>query len=421
MSLIKNKILLNLPLYLVYALCLGILLPPFIRNITIILTVTVSLFLFVKDSERSINVPFLLLNAGIFLTYSISLLYTHNLEIGFKKLETALSLFAFPLIFAFLPQSIIQNLKSKLNVILMLLIASGVGLVFISFFIDLINHGLEAKFSSYVSRLQYTKTIYGIDNMYRSFHIGIALLSSFVLLYRYSNFLKWLYALVLILISSTLLLIISSKVMVAASFISLFAFAFLANTKKVIFALALICGVLLTIAIYSPNLNNKITNLFTIKNERHANITQQEVRGNLTHCTGKLLPEAGFFGFGIGDAKKKLVDCYNQIDSDLGDLKFNTHNQYFSIVLISGFLGLLVFIVFLLVNLVRSLNYKNYAAVVFIIFFSIVMFSENILERHNGVIAFAFILSLLLSLNLNNRNNKKVKSKVFFEATGHNI
>jgi O-antigen ligase len=381
----------------------------------------VSLFLFIKDSKRSVNLPFLLLNSGLFLTYFISLTYTDNLETGFKKLETALSILVFPLIFTFLPQSIIQNLKTKLDVILNLLIISGVGLVFISFFVDLFNNGLETDFYSYINRLQSSKTIYNIDNMYRSFHLGIALLASFALLYRYSNPVKWLYALVLILISSILLLTISNKVIVGASFISLFAFAFLANTKKVISVLVLISAILLSIAIYSPNLNNKITNLFTIKNENHTSITQQEVRDNLSNCSSKLLPEAGFWGYGIGDAKEQLVNCYKQIDSDLEVLKFNTHNQYISIILTSGFFGLLVFILFLLVNIVISLNYKNYTTVVFIIFFAIVMFSENILERHHGVIPFAFILSLLLSFNHTNKRNKRPKSASLSIATEQKI
>lgn len=416
MSYIKNKTLSTVPLYLIYALCLGVLFPPFIRNITVIVTLMVSLFLFIKDSKRSVNLPFLLLNSGLFLTYCISLTYTNNFEIGFKKLETALSILVFPLIFTFLPQDIIQKLRTKLDIILNLLIISGVGLVFISFFIDLLNNGFEADLYSYVNRLQSSKTIYNIDNMYRSFHLGIALLASFALLYRYSNPVKWLYALVLILISSILLLTISNKVIVGASFISLFAFAFLANTKKVISVLVLISGILLCIAIYSPNLNNKITNLFTIKNESHTSISQQEVRDNLSNCTSKLLPVAGFWGYGIGDAKEQLVNCYKQIDSDLEDLKFNTHNQYISIILISGFFGLLVFILFLLVNIVISLNYKNYTTVVFIIFFAIIMFSENILERHHGVISFAFILSLLLSFNNKDKRNNRVKSTSLCKA-----
>ena len=416
MSSIKNNFLLNLPIYLIYSICLGVLFPPYVRNITVIITVVVSLILFIKDSKRSINLPFLLLNTGLFLTYFISLLYTNNLELGFKKLETALSILAFPLIFTFLPKVIIQNLKSKLNIILNLLIASGVILVVTSFLIDLNNNGFEDNISSYIVRLQSSKTIYNIDNMYRSFHIGIALLSSFVLLYRYSNPFKWLYALVLILISSILLLIISNKVIVAASFISLFAFAFLANTKKVISILALISGVLIAIAIYSPNLNGKITNLFTIKKEHNAAISQQEVRDNLSNCTSKLLPDAGFFGYGIGDAKEELLNCYNEIDSDLEALRFNTHNQYISIVLISGFLGLLLFVMFLLFNIVRSLNFKNYTAVVFIIFFTIVMFSENILERHDGVVPFAFILYLLLSFNYSHRRDNQIKPTSLFQA-----
>jgi O-antigen ligase len=415
MSSIKNNFLLNLPIYLIYSMCLGILFPPYIRNTTVIITVVVSLFLFIKDSGRSVNLPFLLLNTGLFITYFISLLYTNNLEIGFKKLETALSILVFPLIFTFLPQAIIQNLKSNLNIILNLLIISGIGLVFVSFLNDLFNNGFEANISSYVNRLQSSKTIYNIDNMYRSFHVGIALLASFVLLYRYSNPFKWLYAIVLILISSILLLTISNKVIVAAAFIALFAFAFLANTKKVISVLVIISGVLLTIAVYSPNLNNKITNLFTIKKEHNAAISQQEVRDHLTDCTSILLPDAGFLGYGIGDAKGKLIKCYKQIDSDLEAIKFNTHNQYISIILISGFLGLLVFIIFLLINIVRSLNFKNYTAVVFITFFAIVMFSENILERHDGVVSFALLLSMFLSFNQKERYLKESPSVPFIE------
>lgn len=388
-------------------MCLGILFPPSVRNVLIILMVITALTLYFIDSDRAINARFIIINSGIFFTYLISLLYTDNIEIGLKKLETSLSLLVFPIIFGILPKAIITYLKSKLNIILNLLIIAGISLIIISFTNDLLMNGAQKDILTYISRLQRSKTIYGIDNLYRSFHVGISLLCSFILLYRYDQPLKWIYAVLLIMVSSILLIVTSSKVIVAAAFITLFAFAFIANTKKILSALMVISGILLAIAIYKPNLNDKITNLFTIKNENHVSITQHEVRDNLSNCSSMLLPEAGFFGYGIGDAKFKLVDCYRQIDSDLEDLKFNTHNQYVSIILISGFFGLLIFIIFLFYHIVRSLNYKNYSAIVFIIFFAIVMISENILERNDGVISFALLLCLFLSFNRKEHLRKK--------------
>lgn len=396
-------------------MCLGILFPPVFRNVVIFLILLNTVFLFLTDEQKKVRISFLLINSSLFITYLISFIYTDNYEIGLKKIETASSLFLFPLIFSLLPKHVILSLKINLNYILNLLTLSGIALIIISFINYTSTPGLALNSSSLIDILQNMNTVYNIDNMYRSFHLGISLICGFLLLYRYKNPYKWVYAIFLIIVVSILLFIISNKVIVAASCIALFALAFLANTKKVFVMLTLISGALFFIAVYNPNFNDKITNLFTIKDKSFSSISQEQVRDNLANCSSKLLPESGVLGYGIGDAKTELVNCYQQINSDLETLNFNTHNQYISIILISGFLGLSFFIFFLLFNIVNSLNFKNYTAVVFIIYFAIVMISENILERHDGVISFGFLVSLFISFNYTKSRNKSLTTNVVLE------
>ena len=88
---------------------------------------------------------------------------------------------------------------------------------------------------------------------------------------------------------------------------------------------------------------------------------------------------------------------------------YNSHNQYISLILNVGFLGLLIFFAFLLYNITRSLKSGVYITVAIIVFYCIVMFSENILERQDGVMYFSLFINLLYFLGNKNQQKPRVK------------
>jgi Ca2+/Na+ antiporter len=74
-----------------------------------------------------------------------------------------------------------------------------------------------------------------------------------------------------------------------------------------------------------------------------------------------------------------------------------------------GFMGLLIFLSFVLYNINRSLKSGVFITVAIIVFYCIVMFSENILERQNGVLYFSLFINLLYFLSKKNQQEPRIK------------
>ena len=112
-----------------------------------------------------------------------------------------------------------------------------------------------------------------------------------------------------------------------------------------------------------------------------------------------MLPDAGLFGYGLGDGNHQLINCFERKESHLASMSYNTHNQYVSLLLNIGFIGLIVFLASIFIHTIISLNAKNHLAVAVVIFFAVWMLSENILERQGGVMYFALFTGMLFLIN----------------------
>ena len=104
-----------------------------------------------------------------------------------------------------------------------------------------------------------------------------------------------------------------------------------------------------------------------------------------------------FFGYGIGDYNDKLKESYKKNNPSL-EVYYNSHNQYISFLLVGGLFLLLLYFIFLYLNVKLAIKKRNINSLIILCFYSIVMLSENILERENGVIFFSFFLCFF-SLN----------------------
>ena len=108
----------------------------------------------------------------------------------------------------------------------------------------------------------------------------------------------------------------------------------------------------------------------------------------------EVIAESPLIGYGIGDYRDVLIDRYKVKGEDrliLG--KYNAHNQYFSILLIGGVISLIVFLLTIGINLLYAVRFDNQLLILTLIFYGIVMFTENILEREHGVIFFSLFLN----------------------------
>lgn len=110
-----------------------------------------------------------------------------------------------------------------------------------------------------------------------------------------------------------------------------------------------------------------------------------------------IIKENLFFGVGTGDAPMAFEQEYIKKNSTLSkEWRLRSHNQYLSIAVSFGIIGLLWFLVTLIYPL---LNEKRGANYLYLTFFSIAIisfFTEDTLETQAGVTFFAFLNSYFL-------------------------
>jgi O-antigen ligase len=123
-------------------------------------------------------------------------------------------------------------------------------------------------------------------------------------------------------------------------------------------------------------------------------LSSTQTRKEIYNCSFKLLKSNWIFGYGFGDVNDKLIKCYSHVSKYLVDGEFNSHNQYLSILLGCGVFGLLSIIFLLYFNFKVFTIEKHYFFLSVLLFYSIIMFVENILERQSGVILFSFFINL---------------------------
>jgi O-antigen ligase len=108
-----------------------------------------------------------------------------------------------------------------------------------------------------------------------------------------------------------------------------------------------------------------------------------------------------FIGEGIGATRGLLQKCYDSKFPELNKY-YNTHNQYLSIYISTGIIGL-ISIIFFLYSISKSVSPQNKKYFIFTLIFYLYMFIfENVLERKYGVLIFLTFLLFVF-----NNNNKK--------------
>lgn len=123
-------------------------------------------------------------------------------------------------------------------------------------------------------------------------------------------------------------------------------------------------------------------------------------------CATYIIKENPVFGTGVGDVMADLESVYRKVDFKFGyNNAYDPHNQYLRICLGTGVVGLALFLTSLITVLVIALRSGDWLVVSFMIVFCTSFLFESILERHNGIIAYAFFSSVLI-VGVNNSIKK---------------
>lgn len=114
-------------------------------------------------------------------------------------------------------------------------------------------------------------------------------------------------------------------------------------------------------------------------------------------CAWEQIEEKPFFGTGIGDVQNDLVKKYQEKNFIFAlESNFNSHNQYLDIMLSNGIVGFFLFVCFILYILYLAIKNKSWFLAGVVVIVAMSCLTENILSRNQGVVVFIVFLSMLL-------------------------
>ncbi len=346
----------------------------------------------------------LLLFPFYFIIMSCSLIYTDNISAGLDLLQRSLSLLFFPLIFLFVKED--ASTVKKLFEFLLL------GLL-VSFFINLsIAFGnvlsiINKDFSSFTPSLEGLNLL--VESLSKGWNyfmgaefsglINPSYVSLYVLLvlsYYLKNKLKTKTQLFVVLVLFLYLFLLASIAAYLILFIVSILLIFNISVKSQKYTMVIIFILGLIVFLQNPRVfdfYNNVTN--TSEALTIDNTTVEKSRLLTWDASIKLIKEAPFFGYGIGDTNDVLIERYKELDyiSNYQN-KYNAHNQFLQTFLQTGIFGFGILVnIFILLGM-RMKRSPNEVAVFVILFIS--LFFESMLVRFNGIVFFSIIIPLLL-------------------------
>lgn len=403
----KNKLNINLLYFVFFLFGLFPILPFNLKPITVISSVIVGIFCFIKQKKINFS-PYYISNGIVFILYFTSLLYSSDQHYAFKKLETTASIILLPLFFL-----MISNVDIKLRHLIII-----ETIFFITFYLSAVILCITIYFYIYslgyydnlvsynycMSYIEHRLWVFNDHPIYLSIFIALSLIFSVNLIINASGKkIKIILLLCNILLIGTLVFLSRKGVIIAslASFLYLI-LKTIKSSKKILIYILLILGILSCFYLLLPSSSSRIKEVFShetyTKSINDSNSTS--IRLGIYKCTMESLSGAGFFGYGIGDVKDVLYNCYHKTSTVLVKGKYNTHNQYFNLWLVSGLFGLTFFLFFLFNLFKLSIKSNDYMFTSILIFYLVAMAVENILERQNGVILFSFIINYYTYKNI---------------------
>ncbi|MEI9807330.1 MAG: O-antigen ligase family protein [Bacteroidota bacterium] len=343
-----------------------------------------------------------LLVSSVFFVTAIGILYSHDKAQGIKDLQRQSAIILFPFLFSV---SGLDWKKYRMNFLRIFAFTCVATILYL--YIDAISIILYNKLPL---RVLFTQVFLNHNfsspvNIHATYLGMYCLLSGVVFLYSFLNerSRSWriIYLLSILILLAGLVQLASKSVLISAIAIAVFfPFFMLKGVKRVslITGMAII-GVFITcIIINISSFRSRYVTQFkddlvqtSINNEI---LEPRIVRWRLAL---QLISQSPLYGHGSGSEKRLLNDSYfnNKLyNSYLHEL--NTHNQYLSIALKTGSLGLFVFlftlfIAFLAAFYNRDILFGSFWAIV-----CIVSFSENVLDVNKGIFFYAFFFSLFI-------------------------
>lgn len=333
-------------------------------------------------------IPFLIVSA-LFWISGLGMIYTENIEEGTKILTRNFPFLIFPLIFSTI------NLDRKATNFLLKYFSLSVVLaaIFVLF------KAVYLKINNMGNYFHFLK----LEELQDKHNTYFAMFCVVAITYFLFNLKKknWLYlGWILFLLGYIYLLSVRISV-IALFFVGAI---YLLSHRKTIsvryFYLTFLGCAMVPILFYlSPSFQEKF-NPYTPQGEEISDVESRKIHWQA--AIDKIGKNNFLFGQGTGDGHTGLYENYQKFGFHTGFFeKYNAHNQYIEIVLYYGLVGLVILLIMLTYTFRENFVQKNYFAIAVIMIFIIFMMTESILQRHDGIVMFAFFIALFSTKKIN--------------------
>lgn len=342
--------------------------------------------------------------SGLFVFYLISLSYTENISQGWRRIETSLSLLVMPwACFVIFKTKSITKKHIDLLLLIFFISASFFATLVIYYFYTIGYYSGDVTLGLSMSWMERKMWFFNQHALYASMFVGIALL---FLPHIFRNAPKLSFKILLISLCSIdiyfLFLLLRKTVLIAVIVAVL---VLLYRNKKSIKLLLVMALISVPFILYfNKPIKKRVGEMLT------ANTYEQVDQNNSTslrfaiyNCVIDDISEKPILGYGAGDSYDRIMHCLEYKHGvkfkEPEKQKKNTHNQFLGIWHYAGIFALLLFLLQLFYYFRRAVKWKNPLYLQLLLFFVIMMLTENILDRQSGVILFTFFINVFYFLS----------------------
>lgn len=399
----QNNLLTALFTWLCIAFVYSALFLTYLNSVIAILLALGWLFFTKKEFDLSSKkTRLMILFVSLYLIGVIGMIYTENLKAGMATLKTQSAILFFPLIFgttSLLTQSLLKKISTHF-----LIAVSISGIIGIGY--GAYNYLQTGNFEAV------TKENILIFHAFRPVNMGLFCLAAIIIAFEKISTMQGKAKLLLyafILLMTLMILLLSVRLTIICWGLIIF-FYILKKIKQPVYKISMIIAavIVLIISAYTiPSAKKQWNELFDFSSSSTIVLDEDSSLGKswggkalriaIWTCSADILHKKWISGVGTGDVQDSLQQAYEKRKFYFASRynKYNAHNEYLQITLANGLPGLLILLACIIYPLKNYRKYfSGYSYFLFLMIFSIISFSESVLEVNKGIIWYSFFNSI---------------------------
>ena len=389
----------------IFLFSISLIVPFNLRNIPTYIFSLIILMVFPSIKHlKVLKSKLLFVNTLFFFVMLTSLSYSSDTDFGFTRTLVFLPILITPLSFYLTKANLIVITNKQLRLFYLSFFVATI-LFLVGIFVHNYMNGYlnQSIFIHFPNRMNIGYGKYSMHPIYMSLYVSIAMILSIPLFEETKNKLQQTAIIVGVLFLALVLLMLARKGTLIVTFF-IFTAYFFKKRRQVKYNLIIGFGLLVSIVLVFTiePLRIRFFELWNaIFHNNNTSVGSTSMRIHIFNCAFENIVKHPLFGYGIGDIKSTLDHCFYEHQNIFKGVYYNSHNQYLSAWLAAGFFGFISLLGMLFYNFKNALTTKNFTNLAVLILFIIVMFTENILERQDGVLLFSFFINFFAFTNIN--------------------